>query len=218
MATLLVHISDSHFKSPGDPLLDRAPKLTNAIIGEIDGSVKACVIAFTGDATDRGQEAGFSVARQFLKDLTDETQKRTGITPELLLIPGNHDLVTGDDTSLRDAAIQTLNSDAAVRRSKKAVEDAILAPLDRYFVFAGETAPAGSHSRDHPYYVAIDKVLDGVRIRFHLINSAWMCSKTQGSGSLVFPLSEIVAPAADPAPDYEITLLHHPFGWFRQPE
>src|SRR5262249_40665781 len=45
-----------------------------------------------------------------------------------------------------------------------------------------------------------------------------MCNRGQGPGSLLFPVEEIRPPKGPKVPDYEITLLHHPFGWFKQPE
>ncbi len=138
--------------------------------------------------------------------------------PMTLSVPGNHDLVQPADPSLRDAAINSLTGDAATSRPKKALEDAILSPLSDYFAFANSVAPGASPNKDQLYYVAVDREFDGNRIRFHLLNSSWMCRKGQNPGELLFPIGEIRPPDGPVAPDYEITLLHHPFGWFKQPD
>lgn len=135
------------------------------------------------------------------------------------MVPGNHDHVLEDDMSLREAAIKSLTADAAKVRPKGGIEREILLPLDRYFAMADALAPGASPSKDHPYYVAVDKVLDGRPIRFHLLNTAWMCAKDQAIGSLYFPVNEIAPPLpSHQSLEYEITLLHHPFGWMKQPE
>ncbi len=196
----------------------RLSALAQVIAGEIDGSVKGCVLAFTGDATDKGYVPGFGVAKQFLASLANDLEKLTKLRPVTLSVPGNHDVVLPADSSLRDLAIASLTGEAAIARPKKAVEDVILAPLSDYFTFANDVAPGASPSKDQPYYCAADREFDGKRIRFHLLNSSWMCARGQEPGALLFPVGEIRPPDGAGAPDYEITLLHHPFGWFKQPE
>ncbi len=60
---ILAHLSDSHLRKETDPLMKRVSVLAQAIAGEIDISVKGCVLAFTGDATDKGYTPGFGVAK-----------------------------------------------------------------------------------------------------------------------------------------------------------
>jgi len=105
---LLAHLSDAHLRTVNDPLMRRASALAQAIAGEIDGSVKGCVIAFTGDATDKGFAPGFGVAKQFLENLVNEIERLAKIRPVVLSIPGNHDLVLPEDPSLRDVAVDSL--------------------------------------------------------------------------------------------------------------
>jgi hypothetical protein len=218
MAVLLVHLSDSHLKTPTDPLMQRVAALSQAIAAEMDGSVTACILAFTGDATDKGRAAGFDVAGQLLQGLAADVERLTKLRPITLAVPGNHDVVLPDDTSLRDITLGSLEKEAEITRPKPAVEKEVLAPLNAYFAFVAAVAPGGSPTPDRPYYVAIDKEFDGKRLRFHLLNSSWMCNRGQEPGCLLFPVSEIRPPQGGPTPDYEITLLHHPFAWFKQPE
>ena len=218
MALLLVQLSDAHLKSPADPLMQRAEALALAIAGEVDGSVAACILAFTGDAIDKGRATGFDVAQVFLENLAAAVERLAKVPVVVMVIPGNHDLVLPTDTSLRDVALASLEKEAAITRPRQAVEKEILGPLDAYFAFAGAVAPGTSPTADHPYYVAVDREFEGKRLRFHLLNSSWMCNKGQEPGCLLFPVEEIRPPVDTPAPDYEITLLHHPFAWFKQPE
>jgi predicted MPP superfamily phosphohydrolase len=147
---LLAHLSDAHLRTVADPLMKRASALARAIAGEIDGSVKGCVLAFTGDATDKGFVPGFGVAKQFLGNLANEIEKLTSLRPVMLSVPGNHDVVIPPDSDLRDLAINSLTGDAATARPKKALEEAILAPLSDYFAFADTVAPGASPNKDKP--------------------------------------------------------------------
>lgn len=218
MSILLVHLSDPHFKTKDDPAVTRVSLIARAISAEVDGRVKSIVFAFGGDATDKGRSTGFDVAETFLRDLRAEVHGLTGMTPELLMVPGNHDQNLPKEASLRDAAIKSLTPQVAKIRPAAGIEREILSPLERYFKMAEALAPGASPSPVNPYYVAVDKVLDGRRIRFHLVNSAWMCAPGQAMQSLWFPIEEVAPPLPPQHLEYEITLLHHPFGWFKQPE
>lgn len=218
MSIVLVHLTDPHLKSMLDPTIGRLKVIARVIAGEVDASVKNIVFAFGGDAVDKGVLAGFDAAQHFLRELQSEVESLTSVRPDLVLVPGNHDHVHGDDTGLRDAAIKSLTADAAKVPPKGKIEAEILAPLDRYFAMAAELAPDATPTTANPYYVVVDKTLDGRLIRFHLLNTAWMCAKGQTMGSLWFPVNEIAPPLPSQQIEYEITLLHHPFDWLKQPE
>ncbi len=218
---LIAHLSDSHLRESSDPLVRRSAALARVIESEAGSGLKGIVIAFTGDATDKGFVPGFKVAGQFLAALAGEVEGLTGCRPVMLAVPGNHDVVSPADPSLRDLAIASLSAPpvaAASTRPAAAIQAAVLAALDDYFTFAEGAAPGGSPGRGDPYYFVVDREFAGKLVRFHLINSSWMCTRGQGQGALVYPVDEIKPPPAEPAPDYEITLLHHPFNWFKQPE
>ena len=218
MSILLVHLSDFHFKTTTDPAMIRLPLIARAIASEMDGAVHDIVFAFGGDATDKGNATGFDVAEAFLRDLQTEVYQLTGFSPHLVMVPGNHDQSLPVESSLRDAAIKGLAPQVARVRPPASIEREILSPLERYFNMADAIAPGASPTKESPYYVAVTKVLDGRTIRFHLLNSAWMCAKGQTIQSLWFPISQVAPPLPPQQLEYEITLLHHPFGWFKQPE
>lgn len=218
MSVILLHLSDAHLKSPRDPLILRAEALAQVVASEANNSVSEIAIAFTGDATDKGSPSGFDIARSFLATLISRLETLTKLKPFLFIIPGNHDLVLPDDTSVRDVLIGTLAPDAAKSRPTAAIEKAILQPLDYYFDFASNLNPDGTLSRTSPYYAWVDKSFGAYAIRFHLLNTSWMCASGQGMGTLLFPVEEIQPPTGTNPPDYEIALLHHPFDWFKQPE
>src|SRR5689334_9059416 len=113
MSILLVHLSDLHFKTKSDPAVARMPLIARVIASEVDDGTKSIVFAFGGDAADKGNAAGFDVAESFLRDLQAEVNRTTGLMPELLMVPGNHDQSLPKDHSLRDAAIKALTPQVA---------------------------------------------------------------------------------------------------------
>ncbi len=218
MAIIVIHISDSHIKSSKDILLKRIHALSGVVVGEFDASVKSIIIAFTGDVIDKGTESGFEAANRFFLEFTADIQKQVEIKPELLLIPGNHDLVASGDQSVRDMLIGGLTAEAVIAGLKPAVEQELLKPLAPFFGFASTLAPSATIDQNSPFYLTVDRVLDGKQIRFHLVNSSWMCYRSQKMGTLLFPIDKFKPTNNGFTPDYEISLIHHPLDWFKQPE
>lgn len=218
MSFLLVHLSDAHISAAGNAILKRSELLTRAIVAELDGTIECCLVAFTGDATDRGKAAGFPHAAAFLRSVVDGIRAARDLPIELLVVPGNHDLVMDGDQSIREMSIGKLSEKELTIRPTGRIEEEILSPLKPYFDFAKGVTGSPVHAADCPYYVQHEVTCGGRKVRFHLINSSWMCNAGQALGSLGFPLEEIRPAHADQPPEYEVTLLHHPFHWFRQPD
>ena len=217
MSVLVVHLSDAHLKSNSDPLIARLPNLARAIGSEFNASVKAILIAFTGDAVDKGSILAFEVAKSFFTRLREEVQTITACITHILMIPGNHDVVQPSDPALRDLAIANLTKGEMSTRPQASFEQVVLDPLNRYFELA-KACDASSPTPENPYYVTVDKTYEGHTIRVHLLNTAWMCTRGQHPGDLLFPLDELGNVPHANSVDYELSLLHHPFHWFKQPE
>jgi len=220
VSVLVAHLSDAHIKGNSDSLLSRTGNIASVIHSECSPSVKVIVLAFTGDVIDRGGVAGLAAADQFFSQLIDRVSDLTGRTVVLLLIPGNHDVVGPEDPSARDAIIKTLTGDVAKSRPKPSIEKIVMSSLDDYFAFAGSVAGgvAITPTAASPYYRCYELIVGESTFRFHLLNTAWMCTREQKQGDLLYPIPEIQPPEATKPIDYEVALLHHPFAWFKQPE
>ena len=218
MSVLICHFSDLHAAGSSDPSLAVLPQLADALIGLADGGVKGVVLAFGGDAVDKGGTDAFPAVSAAFVGLRARVREGTGVEPLLLVVPGNHDLDLGGDQEMRELALDSIAAgDAAVARPGGQKERAVLAPLDACFAFGGGLMADGAHSAERPYYTTVVYPCGGRRLRFHLFNTAWGCRPGAGANSLPFPVGE-VRPPQDEGVDYQVALLHHPFGWFRQPE
>jgi predicted MPP superfamily phosphohydrolase len=217
MSVLIVHLSDAHLKSATDPLVVRLPILARAVASEFGQDIMGILIAFTGDAVDKGRAEAFDVAAGFFKDLKSEIKRLTACDPDIIFVPGNHDIVQPSDPALRDLAIANLGKGNIRVRPQSSIEKVILEPLERFSTLVKDCAGEGLEDVS-PYYLSIDKTYGTVSIRLHLLNTAWMCTRGQKPGDLIFPISEISSAKPADSIQYEITLLHHPYNWFRQPE
>lgn len=102
----VLHISDLHFGSDyGFPLTPRAIPTLQRTLDEVlgEGMEKLApegigLIVVSGDITTRGEQDGFLEARTFLDALLDRLGMRSD---QLVLVPGNHDILLDQPTVTR---------------------------------------------------------------------------------------------------------------------
>ncbi len=215
MAVLVVQLSDLHAYAKDNFVLDKWDALCRAVVSDLH-DVETCVIVFSGDAAWGGKTAEFKEAHfliQTLQQFIEEKYPAVLIT--MVSVPGNHDCdLTAED---QDARI-TLRNKVLAERAAPSVERILLEPQKNYFQFSRELSGTaeGAITSASPFYNSID-IKSGDRIvRFHLVNSAWT-SIIHETQDLRYPLSEFTPPTT-PTADFAITVIHHPYHWFIQPE
>ncbi len=216
MPILVIHIGDIHLQDAKDIVLTMAAKIADAIIAEIDPSVSGCILVNCGDSTQSGQAAQYVYAVQLLRSIKTKLYHRFGsdFPIHILVIPGNHDCDLSGDQTARDAMLG-LPLESMMSPS---VLPLILAPQKNYFEFTKNlVGEANSLTTVRPFYHSVDVEISNFRIRFHLLNSAWMSSRKEKMGTIRFPLAEI-DPPTNPQANYAIALIHHPSHWFSQPD
>ncbi len=216
MAALLVQLSDIHFESESDALLDKSQQLFDAVVAEIDASVTDVAIIFSGDVTWSGTRQQFGVAEQFVRELTAYIESvKPNVRQNLLIVPGNHDCDFSGDQGARDGL---LSSATGAKIPSPSVSSVILKPLENFFEFIDRLqATSGAISRANPFFATAEISVAGDVIQFNLFNTAWMSIRREAPGTLSFPLDALKA-ADGHERKYVISVLHHPFNWFKQPE
>src|SRR5687768_9066522 len=118
----------------------------------------------------------------------------------MVVVAGNHDCDFGTPSSSRS----TNNGGNGV--------------LANYFAF---TRTLGlnyePHSEESPYFVWHDVRIRDQVLRFLLVNTSLFSSIKEQPGSLDLPVKELYA-HVDPPARYVVTVMHHPWNWFKQPE
>jgi len=84
----VLHLSDLHFTADTSPERHLVPLLQDIRNGECLGFQSVEYLVVSGDMTDKGGDAGFDKAREFVKLLIDEM----GLSAHrCIFVPGNHD-------------------------------------------------------------------------------------------------------------------------------
>ena len=135
------------------------------------------------------------------------------IPTSVVTAPGNHDCNFEKNTTVRDAVITSLKGSQA-----PAIDDDIISQCvsiqQEYFEFRDGIAAKCLIDKDYlwsQYYFEIS----GRTILFDSINVAWVSSKTEQIGSLLFPYEKYASKWDKPA-DIRVVVLHHPFHWLKQ--
>ncbi len=177
-------------------------------------------IAFSGDVAHSGKPDEYKAAKEgFFKRILEAT----GLSPDqLFIVAGNHDLNRDEFEFLPPALLKPLESDQEVQ--KWIVEERqrwlALQPLNAFTGFVTDYT-----KQKNPDFANIQRLeIDGKKIAFLGINSAWMCGRhkdTNGEvdddGYVLVGEPQIHQPLKDISDaDIKIVILHHPFEWLSE--
>ncbi|MHC4878835.1 MAG: metallophosphoesterase family protein, partial [Planctomycetota bacterium] len=200
MSIAIAHLGDIHIESQTDPVFDRIGQLGALIASEVENSASHLFVLVNGDWTNRGQAKEFKAAKEFVTSLRDELARRASPTPIILGTPGNHDCELVDDQAARDAVIAS-HADASV--PPESITRIAVEPLQRCFSFLQEIGSSHLTGAD-PYVASLEHEVDGRKVAFTLINSAWMSMRKERPGTLHFPVS-LLTELPEVAADLSIT-------------
>ncbi|MFG0244236.1 MAG: metallophosphoesterase [Phycisphaerales bacterium JB054] len=206
----IVQLSDIHLSiDRPNPVQQRCSPIVETIVQSCWES-DAIVLLFSGDIANTGAAAEYLLATEFVGELHNLLTDRLPNTPlHLLAVAGNHDCDFTYPSDARDRLLATLDS-ATVADDTLAL---LLGVQDNYEAFV-DTVCDTNPKADCPSARLLSRVtlsLGEYRIRFNLINSAWMCQRRDKYGTLRRPPIEL-----KPEPfDLSISVLHHPFFWFQ---
>ena len=207
MRLVILHISDIHFKTTTS--LKPAAAVA-ACLREIPDQIDHVIVVITGDIAFSGKADEYETFSPFIEQLRTEIKAIAKHDPQVLTIPGNHDCMHPDDTSLRDIVLKAICDNNGVAGSPQLVEQAV-SVQSNYFAWASANPVEPHHPTNKTTWVVRTSGPSGERIAFLCINSAWMSTLHESQGKLFLPLSDLPSPDSD---DVVISLLHHPYNWF----
>jgi hypothetical protein len=211
---LLAQLGDIHFEDPSDPAFTRSMAIAAAISAEVTPNVTSVVLAICGDAAYSGIEKQFTIAKKFVEDIEHEISRRhSDLKIHRTLLPGNHDCDFRGDQAARNGLL------SHIKESEKpagSIVDIVMEPLKDFFTFSSNLSGVNGITKVKPFYNCFEVEEGKLRLRIHLLNTAWMSSLHEQPGSLHFPIEEISPPTH--LCDCSIAILHHPLNWFSQPQ
>lgn len=213
MRFLIVQLSDCHFVQDRsrNALLSRVGMLTDAVAGRCM-DVRACFLVFSGDLAFSGKPEEYALVKEFVSALqTKLLACRDGLAVHVLMVPGNHDCNFDKATQVREVLLRSLD----VQSLKDASIVATCAEVQQpFFDFVRSLDECGPKAFSDHLVDTREYSIDGSRVRFLLLNSAWCSSLHEQQGSLRFPHASISPHEQDAAaPDAAIAVIHHPFNW-----
>lgn len=217
MGLLIVQIGDIHIHKKTDKILGRCSQLANCIANECDEATSDLLFLFTGDYTQTGAAEEFGIAQEFIFALTEQVTEKTTLVPKVVTIPGNHDLDLDGDQMARDKLLSQLTT---TEIESADFQSQVIKPLSNYWAFSNAVHQGVNvdwQQQSFVHRVQID--FKDRPVVLQLLNSAWMSQRKERANSLLFPMNLLsnVAQTQDLNP-YVITVIHHPFNWYRQPD
>lgn len=206
----IVQLSDIHLSiDRPNPVLQRCAPIVEAIVQACWES-DAVVLLFSGDIANTGAAGEYLLATEFVAELHDLLTSRLSDTPvHMLAVAGNHDCDFAYPSDARDRLLATLDN-ATVADDTLAL---LLGVQDNYDAFVDAVCDANPKAENATARLLsrLTLPIGQYKVRFNLINSAWMCQRRDRYGTLRRPPIELT-----PEPfDLSISVLHHPFFWFQ---
>jgi len=203
----IFHLTDIHFESSNNKGLRRIEKIKAAIQNEFN-KVSKIYIIISGDIVNQGNPNGHKEAIKFLQEvetILKEIVKNS--TPSFVIVPGNHDCNFDHDNQNRRNAISNVSYKSL--GNDDSVVNTCLIVQDDFWNFYDTFNPI---PKNKMFYQIIDEI-DGKKICFNCINTAWM-TKIKEEQNLFYPVKNIEANIKIEAGVLNISVFHHPIGWF----
>ena len=196
MRTLLLHLSDFHFRASGDnPAIFRAREIAQAALGNVPGVSRVIVVA-TGDFVDKGDTDAFQFASLFLDDLRVSVcafAKGIEYVGEVL-VPGNHDVVKpskSNDGFARTKALEDVAQHARTFGASDPAVAVLLANLEPFFEFEASRTKrvAGSDQERLAWKVSFALGADSIEIV--VVNTGWTSDGLDDQGRMLATLPDL---------------------------
>lgn len=220
MRITICHLSDIHFATCENTILEKQKKLCDAILQD---ALKKDVIIFivSGDIAQSGQEHEYEIAYNFFTEIQEYLEKKKELKVLFFFAPGNHDC---DFTNEQNNKDDDLRREKVINERDKITEDEWTYFIDglcqkqkeycdfvnlfEYDNIEGIQVKLLYHSKLLTQFkVVVEKIV----LRINLLNSAWLTVKKEKPGYLFFPSKEYHKITKDNF--IEITVYHHPNNW-----
>jgi hypothetical protein len=207
MSLVLVHLSDIHIENQEDYILKRSKGIAQAIYSHTS-SDSTVVLVVSGDIANRGSEAQYQLAEEFLLGITGAIESERKINVDIVVCPGNHDCQFGND------AARSFMIDKIIEDNVETVNEEVLMSCvshqEEYFRF--EKKISGEMTGDS-LWKHKEIICDGKKLSFESINLSWCSKVRECQGELVFPFEKYSKKMLNDECDYRILFMHHPINW-----
>lgn len=212
MTIVILHLSDIHVRSAGDPILDKGEKIAACVYSDLV-TAAAVFIVVSGDIAYSGKTEQYDAAIGLFITLRNAIRAEKDIPIHFVFAPGNHDC----DFSLHTRPRQlTLD---AVRDKPNLLDDNIIqlgASIQVDYRSFVEQLQSPDESRvEDTLWTTHRFTVEGKEVVFDTLNVSWCSNLHEEPGSLIFPVDRYKHHMKETV-DLRIAVLHHPLNWFNQ--
>jgi hypothetical protein len=204
----ILHLSDLHIKSDCKFWGSNPAQIVSATRNDFHSCDKLFIVC-TGDVAFSGLEDEYQIATRFFNALKSLLNRiHSNKCSEILIItPGNHDCDFLKESQLRSLALNNLSYDILDRDNS--VKDNALVVQDNFFKFLEQNnGKAIDNKLAYKYLFEID----GYKVCFLCLNTAWCSRLKETVGGLFYPVS-LVKESAQEDCNMLIALFHHHPAW-----
>lgn len=210
MKLSIIHLSDAHFTQvrSENSVFSKLDLIVSRVRGELQ-DVNSVFIVFSGDVASKGIQSEYDVAYSFIQELIQKLKVETKIQNiKVIIVPGNHDCDFSVPDSVRPTLINTLTEDSLKNLQPDFVQT-MIKPQEGWRRFAASFGINSDVTSKLLY--RIDHQVEDSKIVFNCFNTAWMSTKTEAQGRLLFPVghSDVIFEGIS------VSVLHHPYNWFK---
>ena len=210
----LIQLSDIHFRDgafePG-PDAEMAGKIATAVRTELIGCTHILLV-LSGDISFAGQEEEYRYASDWLSELYTLIDDGCEAPCWIICAPGNHDLDHSDDRRLRDTLVDDVTKDPSLASVDEVISECVK-EQKAFFEFRANLEGEGLLVYDDSL-LRIHRIRDEQStVQVNTLNSAWMSSRNEQQGALVFPILRYAEQLTIPK-GYSVSVIHHPLNWF----
>lgn len=208
MKVLLVHITDIHVKKNTN--LDLYTNSFCRTILNQSHDITKIYFIISGDLVFSGKNEEFLIFDKYLnswKMLINS--EKPAIEFKFIIVPGNHDCNFDKNNQIRDKILPLIsyefigvdnNDDSVINTCLNVQED-----FWEYYKKYNEVP------KNKLYYILEDK-LEKYKLVFHCLNTSWVSSRNETTGSLFLPIKQFIAPQFSPN-TVNVAVWHHPTNW-----
>ena len=219
MSLVVFQVGDFHFSTnkKENPILDKQELFFAALRNNVNTDDNVVVI-FCGDIADWGKPEEYSMAGEFIRAMDSCILAATGKKVLHVLVPGNHDLDFGipeEDIELREMILKQVGPNEEMTPTQIRY---CLKPQMAYRQFVDQLKSEIELIACESLVDVFSIDIDEVSLNFCLINSAHISQAKEPYGEMWLPLKEIkesFSKLTGPS-SISITVMHHPYPWYKQ--
>lgn len=214
MRVILLHLSDIHIRSGSNPIITRVKNIADALNICTDEEC-VCFLVVSGDIANLGNSKEYDIAYEFISDLLQEIRLNNKISQVYpILVPGNHDCNFANVKSTRRDLIDHLHQiDKPYDHIDNDYIHTLTSIQKEYFTFAQKLDSIDQQT--NPIFWLREYEIDPYHVHFLCFNTAWMSTKPEEQGRLIFPVNLInFNEIHSDKNTVTVSVFHHPYDWF----